>query len=33
VQTLESVEVIEFSPREEHDRTMNTVMRNLGVLA
>jgi hypothetical protein len=33
VQTLEPVELIEFSPREEHDRTMATVMRNLGALA
>ena len=33
VQTLEPVELIEFSPRDEHDRTMATIMRNLGVLA
>jgi hypothetical protein len=33
VQTLEPTELIEFSPRGEHDRTMATVMRNLGVLA
>ena len=31
VQTLEPVEVIEFSPREEHDRTMAVIMGNLGV--
>jgi len=29
VQTLEPTEVVEFSPREEHDRTMETVMRNV----
>jgi hypothetical protein len=33
VQTLEPVELIEFSPRAEHDRTMAVVMRNLGVPA
>jgi hypothetical protein len=30
VQTLEPVELVEFSPREEHDRTMAVVSRNLG---
>jgi hypothetical protein len=29
VQTLEPTEVVEFSPRVEHDRTMETVMRNV----
>jgi len=34
VQTLEPTQVVEFSPREEHDRTMETVMRNVaGVTA
>jgi hypothetical protein len=33
VQTLEPVELIEFSPREEHDRMLATVMRNVGALA
>jgi hypothetical protein len=33
MQTLEPTESVEFSPREEHDRTMATVMRNLGALA
>ena len=29
VQTIEPTEVVEFSPREEHDRTMQVVMRNV----
>ena len=29
VQTLEPTELVEFSPREEHDRTMETIMRNV----
>ncbi len=33
VQTLELVPLIEFSPVEQHDRTMATVARNLGVVA
>jgi hypothetical protein len=33
VQTLEPVELIELSPVEEHDRTMATVARNMGVVA
>jgi hypothetical protein len=33
VQTLEPVEVVEFSPRDEHDRTMQTIARNLAVVA
>ena len=33
VQTLEPVQLIELSPVAEHDRTMATVARNLGVLA
>jgi hypothetical protein len=31
VQTLEATELVEFSPREEHDRTMAAVARNLGL--
>lgn len=33
VQTLEPVELVEFSPVEEHDRTMATIARNLGAMA
>ena len=33
VQTLEPVRLIELSPVDEHDRTMATVARNLGVVA
>lgn len=33
VQTLEPVEVIEISPVAEHDRTMATVARNVGLVA
>jgi hypothetical protein len=33
VQTLEPVEVIEISPVGEHDRTMATVARNMGLVA
>ena len=33
VQTIEPVELIELSPVEEHDRTMATIARNLGVVA
>jgi hypothetical protein len=29
VQTVEPTEVVEFSPREEHDRTMQVVVRNV----
>jgi hypothetical protein len=32
VQTLEPVEVIEISPVAEHDRTMATVARNMGLV-
>jgi len=32
VHTLEPVEMIELSPVEEHDRTMATLARNLGVV-
>ena len=32
VQTLAAVEMIELSPVEEHDRTMATLARNLGVV-
>jgi hypothetical protein len=32
VQTLEPVEVIEISPVEEHERTMSTVARNMGLV-
>ena len=33
VQTLEPVQLIELSPVEEHDRTMATVARNMGMVA
>jgi hypothetical protein len=33
VQTLEPGRLVELSPVEEHDRTMATVARNLGVVA
>jgi hypothetical protein len=33
VQTLEPVELVEFSPREEHDRTMAAVMSNLAAVS
>ena len=33
VQTIEPVELIELSPVEEHDRTMATVVRNMGLVA
>jgi hypothetical protein len=33
VQTLEPVELIELSPVAEHDRTMATVARNMGMVA
>jgi hypothetical protein len=33
VQTLEPVELIELSPVDEHDRTMATVARNMGLVA
>ena len=33
VQTLEPVELIELSPVAEHDRTMGTVARNMGLVA
>jgi hypothetical protein len=32
VQTLEPVELVEFSPVEEHDRTMQAVARNLAAV-
>ena len=32
VQTLEPVELVEISPVKEHDRTMATVARNMGVV-
>ena len=32
VRTLEPVELIELSPVEDHDRTMETIARNLGAL-
>ena len=32
VQTLEPVELIEISPVEEHDRTMATIARNMGLV-
>jgi hypothetical protein len=31
VQTLEPVELVEFSPSLEHDHTMSVVMRNVGL--
>ena len=33
VQTLEPVELVELSPVEEHDRTMATLARNMGLVA
>jgi hypothetical protein len=33
VQALEHTEVIEFSPREEHERTMQQVMENIGAVS
>ena len=33
VQTLEAVEMIELSPVEEHDRTMATLAKNMGLVA
>jgi hypothetical protein len=33
VQTLEAVEMIELSPIAEHDRTMATIARNMGLVA
>ena len=33
VQTLEAVEMIELSPTGEHDRTMATLARNMGLVA
>jgi hypothetical protein len=32
VQTLEPVELIEISPLEEHDRTMATIAKNMGLV-
>ncbi len=32
VQTIEPTEVVEFSPREEHDRTMAAVAQNIGLV-
>jgi hypothetical protein len=32
VQTLEASEIVEFSPVAEHDRTMETVARNVGLV-
>ena len=31
VQTLEPVELVEFSPKDEHDRTMGVVAQNVGM--
>ncbi len=31
VQTIEPVELVEFSPRDEHDRTIATIAKNLGL--
>jgi hypothetical protein len=31
VQTLEATELVEFSPREEHDRTMAAIAANMGL--
>jgi hypothetical protein len=33
LQTLEPVELLELSPIEEHDRTMATIARNMGLVA
>jgi hypothetical protein len=32
VQTVEPVELIELSPVDEHDRTMSTIARNMGLV-
>ncbi len=32
VQTLEPAELVEFSPREQHDRTMAVVAQNMGLV-
>jgi hypothetical protein len=31
VQTLEATELVEFNPREEHDRTMAAIAANMGL--
>jgi hypothetical protein len=33
VQTIEATELVEFSPRAEHDRTMAQVMQNVAAMA
>jgi hypothetical protein len=33
VQALDHTEVIEFSPREEHERTMQQVLQNIGAVS
>jgi hypothetical protein len=33
VQTLEPVELVELSPVAEHDRTMATILKNMGMVA
>ena len=33
VQTIEAVELLELSPVDEHDRTMATIARNMGLVA
>jgi hypothetical protein len=33
VQAIEQVEVIEFSPREEHERTTQQILKNVGALS
>jgi hypothetical protein len=33
VQALEHTEVVEFSPREEHERTMQQVLKNVGAVS
>lgn len=30
-QTIEPVELVEFSPRDEHDRTIAAIAKNLGL--
>jgi hypothetical protein len=32
VQTLEPTELVEFSPRDEHDRTLAAVVQNMGLV-
>ena len=33
VQAIEHTEILEFSPREEHERTMRQVLKNVGAIS